>query len=419
MRIRGVIFLLVLIIVLSIFVNSEDDEFGLTGGGEADEEEQQIIPTATPYTDPENIPNAVYSAATDDEEASLDVTEVEEAVAVNNYQGELTGDGWGASARYSNAIFDKNGIYQATITGIAAGASYYIISTAGDHVLRYTASEEESSVRKIVINAGAETWITVIMEEGDTIESGTTKADMPYIFTAEENKATYSFAEGAMIETEQGNFAYDGSFHEDFEVTEKVQTALTAQGFYNVTLSPETEYRYIYDTLNLSLENTDEIKEISICKGMNEDCDVLNKGNAFTITGENKILKQQGYPILEYYDANNIIDINFAEETITLSNINPEEDILALFRTGYFEITETQDDTKARALLNEYPMLFRSYDSDKPYPGWILDDTNAFVYEDEDSDVKILPTEELYIQTCVAAIQKKIRGESESVPAFC
>jgi len=112
MRIRGVIFLLVLIIVLSIFVNSEDDEFGLTGGGEADEEEQQIIPTATPYTDPENIPNAVYSAATDDEEASLDVTEVEEAVAVNNYQGQLTGDGWGASARYSNAIFDKNGIYQ-------------------------------------------------------------------------------------------------------------------------------------------------------------------------------------------------------------------------------------------------------------------------------------------------------------------
>jgi len=188
MRIRGVIFLLVLIIVLSIFVNSEDDEFGLTGGGEADEEEQQIIPTATPYTDPENIPNAVYSAATDDEEASLDVTEVEEAVAVNNYQGQLTGDGWGASARYSNAIFDKNGIYQATITGIAAGASYYIISTAGDHVLRYTASEKESSSRKIVIDAGAETWITVIMEEGDTIESGTTKADMPYIFTAQENK---------------------------------------------------------------------------------------------------------------------------------------------------------------------------------------------------------------------------------------
>ena len=413
------IFLILVTLVLSslIFVTSENHD-GFDEGGGAAEKETGI---EVPVSEPENIPNAVYTPQTNDEEASLDVTEVEEAVAVDNYQGQLTGDGWGASARYSNAIFDKNGIYQATITGIAAGASYYIISTAGDHVLRYTASEKESSSRKIVIDAGAETWITVIMEEGDTIESGTTKADMPYIFTAQENKAMYSFAEGAMIETEQGIFAYDGSFHEDFEVTEKVQTALTAQGFYNVTLSPETEYRYIYDTLNLSLENTDERKEISICKGLVEEmtCDVQNKGNAFTITGENKILKQQGYPILESYDANNIIDINFAEETITLSNINPEEDILALFRTGYFEITETQDDTKARALLNEYPMLFRSYDSDKPYPGWILDDTNAFVYEDEDSDVKILPTEELYIQTCVAAIQKKIRGESESVPAFC
>ena len=413
------IFLILVTLVLSslIFVTSENHD-GFDEGGGAAEKETGI---EVPVSEPENIPNAVYTPQTNDEEASLDVTEVEEAVAVDNYQGQLTGDGWGASATYNDAIFDRNGIYQATITGIAAGASYYIISTAGDHVLRYTASEKESSSRKIVIDAGAETWITVIMEEGDTIESGTTKADMPYIFTAQENKAMYSFAEGAMIETEQGIFAYDGSFHEDFEVTEKVQTALTAQGFYNVTLSPETEYRYIYDTLNLSLENTDERKEISICKGLVEEmtCDVQNKGNAFTITGENKILKQQGYPILESYDANNIIDINFAEETITLSNINPEEDILALFRTGYFEITETQDDTKARALLNEYPMLFRSYDSDKPYPGWILDDTNAFVYEDEDSDVKILPTEELYIETCVAAIQKKIRGESESVPAFC
>src|SRR3990167_9384925 len=348
---KRMIFLILVTLVLSslIFVTSENHD-GFDEGGGAAEKETGI---EVPVSEPENIPNAVYTPQTNDEEASLDVTEVEEAVAVDNYQGQLTGDGWGASATYNDSIFDRNGIYQATITGIAAGASYYIISTAGDHVLRYTASEEESSVRKIVINAGAETWITVIMEEGDTIESGESETELPYIFTAEENKATYSFAEGAMIETEKGNFAYDGSFHEDFEVTEKVQTALTAQVFYNVTLSPETEYRYIYDTLNLSLENTDERKEISICKGMNEDCDVLNKGNAFTITGENKILKQKGYPILESYDANNIIEINFAEETITLSNINPEEKILALFRTGYFEITETQDDTKARALLNE------------------------------------------------------------------
>ena len=183
---KRMIFLILVTLVLSslIFVTSENHD-GFDEGGGAAEKETGI---EVPVSEPENIPNAVYTPQTNDEEASLDVTEVEEAVAVDNYQGQLTGDGWGASATYNDAIFDRNGIYQATITGIAAGASYYIISTAGDHVLRYTASEEESSSRKIVINVGAETWITVIMEEGDTIESGESKTELPYTFTAKENK---------------------------------------------------------------------------------------------------------------------------------------------------------------------------------------------------------------------------------------
>src|SRR3989338_7173839 len=202
---RGLIFGFIILLLSFIFISAAtiDDETTDSGSPEGEEKTFEV-----PVSDPENIPNAVYNAATDEEEASLDVTEVEEAVAVDNYQGQLTGDGWGASARYSNAIFDKNGIYQATITGIAAGASYYIIS-AGDHVLRYTASEEESSSRKIVIDAGAETWITVIMEEGDTIESGTTKADMPYIFTAQENKAMYSYNSDQIIFFLNGSFFYE------------------------------------------------------------------------------------------------------------------------------------------------------------------------------------------------------------------
>jgi len=209
-KFRGVLFLLIVIIISTIAFGADppedEDPYAVEEGGTPEGEEKTF---EVQVSDPENIPNAVYSAATDEEEASLDVTEVEEAVAVDNYQGQLTGDGWGASARYSNAIFDKNGIYQATITGIAAGASYYIISTAGDHVLRYTASEEESSSRKIVIDAGAETWITVIMEEGDTIESGTTKADMPYIFTAQENKAMYSYNSDQIIFFLNGSFFYE------------------------------------------------------------------------------------------------------------------------------------------------------------------------------------------------------------------
>jgi len=184
---KRILYFLILFILLNLsFISAPLSNEQTTDSGTPEGEKETGI--EVPVSEPENIPNAVYTPQTNDEEASLDVTEVEEAVAVDNYQGQLTGDGWGASATYNDAIFDKNGIYQATITGIAAGATYYIISTAGDHVLRYTASEEESSSRKIVINAGAETWITVIMEEGDTIESGESKTELPYTFTAKENK---------------------------------------------------------------------------------------------------------------------------------------------------------------------------------------------------------------------------------------
>lgn len=420
-KLRGVIFSVIFIIIFSIFlliVNANTDDPYDTGGGGSADSNTRSYQAYTPSTIPEDT-GAVYTAKTEDEEASLDATNVEEPLAIDSHTGSLTGEGWGASATYTNAIFNKNGIYQATITGIAAGATYYIISFTGEQVFKYTASEKESTQRKIIIDAGAKTWITLTMAQGDTISSGEAKTELPYTFTATEDKARYSFSEGAVTETEQGIFTYQGDFKEEFEVTDKVETALTTQGFYNVTLSPKTEYRYIYDTLNLSLENTDERTDISICKGSIETCEVQNKGNAFTITEKNIVLRQQGYSILESYDANNIIDINFAEQTVYLTNINPEEETLAIFRTGYFEITETHETIKAKALEKEYPMLFRTYDSDKPFPGWTVDDAQALVYEDEDNDAKILPSEELYIETCVSAVQEKIIGRRDSVPAFC
>ncbi len=408
--------ILFIILVLSLSV------YGL-GGGEisgSETSEGSILIITDLSTLPEDS-GAVYTEETKDEEASLDVSETEEPIGVNSYSGALNGEEWGASATYSNVVFDKNGIYQATITGIAAGATYYIISSMGEQVLKYTASEKESTKRKIVIDSAGDTWITATLAEGDIIESGETKTDLPYTFTANEDKAEYSYADGALTQTEQGVFTYQGAFIESFEATDKVETALTAQGFYNVTLSPNTEYHYLYDTLNLSLQNTDEREDIHICKKTEENtfCEVHNTGNAFTLSGKNFILKQQGYPVLESYDENNRIEFNFAEQTAYLSNINSEEDTLAIFRTGDFEIIETQETTMARTVENESPMLFRSYDSDKPSPGFFLDDANALLYTDEDNEAKILPTEDVYVDTCIVAVQEKIGGEREDVPAFC
>ena len=178
------------LIILSITLILSLSVYGL-GGGESSESEGNIPIITDLSTLPEDS-GAVYTAATEKEQARLDVTQTEDPMGVNSFSGTLTGEDWGASATYSDAIFNQNGIYQATITGITAGATYYIISFTGEQILSYTASEKESSVRKIVIDASADTWITATMAEGDTLSYGETKTEFPYTFTAGEDKATNS-----------------------------------------------------------------------------------------------------------------------------------------------------------------------------------------------------------------------------------
>lgn len=260
------------------------------------------------------------------------------------------------------------------------------------------------------------------MAEGDSISYGNAKDNLPYTFTATEDKSTYSFSQGAITETKNGMFAYQGAFSEEFDATANVETALTDQGFYNVTLSPGTSYRYKYDIINLSLENTDARKDITVCKGVVEKivCDVQQEGNAISITGKNKLLTQDGYQILQSFDPNNVIKINFAEKTATFNNINPREDLLAIFNVGYFEIREMKDTIITTPILTEHPIVFRNYDSDKPFPPIIIDYSNALVYQDENSEAKILPTEKVHVDTCIVKVREKILGRGDGkVPAFC
>ena len=56
-----------------------------------------------------------------------------------------------------------------------------------------------------------------------------------------------------------------------------------------------------------------------------------------------------------------------------LSNLEPQEEILAKTRIGYHEIIETKDTIYSKILNEEYPYLFTTYDSDKIIPELIIE----------------------------------------------
>ncbi|HII14671.1 MAG TPA: hypothetical protein HA360_06385, partial [Nanoarchaeota archaeon] len=220
-------------------------------------------------------------------------------------------------------------------------------------------------------------------------------------------------------EMQLGQQSYTGIYNESFSnpTDELIGTQLTDQGFYNITLNNNSTYTYNLDFLNLSLTNENK-KPFTVCKTQEEECETYNLENTFILNGKDKVLKQDNYTIVESYDENNVIELNFAEQTAYLSNINPEEDILALFRIGYHEITETQDSIYSNTLEQEYPYLFTSYDSDKVIPALIIEN-KVLIYEDANTLVKTLPVNEEMRNSCLLYTMNTIEGYDETKPAYC
>ncbi|HIH59314.1 MAG TPA: hypothetical protein HA294_04875 [Nanoarchaeota archaeon] len=242
---------------------------------------------------------------------------------------------------------------------------------------------------------------------------------MNYHFLAQDDKAIYIYNQDQSTEMQLGQQSYTGIYNESFSnpTDELIGTQLTDQGFYNITLNNNSTYTYNLDFLNLSLTNENK-KPFTVCKTQEEECETYNLGNTFILYGKDKVLKQDNYTIVESYDENNVIELNFAEQTAYLSNINPEEDILALFRIGYHEITETQDSIYSNTLEQEYPYLFTSYDSDKVIPALIIEN-KVLIYEDANTLVKTLPVNEEMRNSCLLYTMNTIEGYDETKPAYC
>ena len=337
------------------------------------------------------------------------------------FNGIIKTEDWKAEGTFSNLVVGNGGIYEAVITGVAAGTTMYFLSTFDDQIFKFTAGSDESAIRVVQFDKNGLMQERVYFElaEGDTIEQGLLFEVQNYHYEAYDDASIYIYNQDQTTEIKLGEQSYTGIYNESFEnpTEDYVKTALTENGFYNITLNENSKYTYNLDFLNLTLNNNNN-RKITICKNSEDVCEVYNTGNTFVINGADKSLMQDGFIILESLDENNVIELNFAEETMTISNLEPQEEILAKTRIGYHEIIETSEDIESVILTEEYPYLFTRYDSDKVIPALIIED-KILKYE-HTNRVWSLPNIEELEDNCINYAYKKIMEETNGAkPSYC
>jgi len=133
-----IILILTIILLISLSQSADDaiDEIDEISGAADD----GIIPTATTDTCPSGYTCDAGSDATADQDAvpaSLTVSEDAPITKFDNIPADTEihteyGDFTGAD--FSNAVFGNGGLYEATITGIAAGTTIYFLSSFDDQL---------------------------------------------------------------------------------------------------------------------------------------------------------------------------------------------------------------------------------------------------------------------------------------------
>jgi len=399
-----------LICLVPIFV------LGLSGSEDTGIEQEKIPIEESSYYQPAD-------PEVEDSQDQLDLsstTETSEKLE-GDFNGRIKTEDWEAEGTFSNLVVGNGGIYEAVITGVSAGTTMYFLSTFDDQIFKFTAGSDESAIRVVQFDKNGLMQERVYFElaEGDTIEQGLLFEVQNYHYEAYDDASIYIYNQDQTTEIKLGEQSYTGIYNESFEnpTEDYVKTALTENGFYNITLNENSKYNYNLDFLNLTLNNNNN-RKITICKNSEDVCEVYNTGNTFVINGADKSLMQDGFIILESLDENNVIELNFAEETMTISNLEPQEEILAKTRIGYHEIIETSEDIESVILTEEYPYLFTRYDSDKVIPALIIED-KILKYE-HTNRVWSLPNIEELEDNCINYAYKKIMEETNGAkPSYC
>src|SRR3989344_5931366 len=92
-------------------------------------------------------------------------------------------------------VVGNGGLYEATITGIAAGTTIYFLSSFDDQLFSLTAGSDESEVRVIQFQKNGSSQDRVYMElaQGDSISHGELLEEMNYHFLAQDDDSVYVY----------------------------------------------------------------------------------------------------------------------------------------------------------------------------------------------------------------------------------
>jgi len=212
-----IILILTIILLISLSQSADDAIDEIDEGGGAVEGEKGTIPTATTDTCPSGYTCDAGSDATADQEAvppSFTVSEDAPITKFDNIPADTEihteyGDFTGAD--FSNAVFGNGGLYEATITGIAAGTTIYFLSSFDDQLFSLTAGSDESEVRVIQFQKNGSSQDRVYMElaQGDSISHGELLEEMNYHFLAQDDDSVYIYNQDQTLFFLNGSFFYE------------------------------------------------------------------------------------------------------------------------------------------------------------------------------------------------------------------
>ena len=142
--------IIIFLLLLSLVLAPAEQEEGSKGTGSS-ESEEHALPEDSDLSD-----NPGYTAANEEEKTpaqfNLEESELETPTKVTFTEPQeltLTTAQGSSTATYNYFVGDKNGIYEATITGIAAGTTIYFLSYFDNQLFELQAGSDESEIRMI------------------------------------------------------------------------------------------------------------------------------------------------------------------------------------------------------------------------------------------------------------------------------
>lgn len=266
----------------------------------------------------------------------------------------------------TNAIFSLGSLIQGSFISFSNNNDIYFRSLFDSSTFTATINKE-GNVEVAQINGIGEMGKIVI-----EIKNGNLTQDDDLIFIPEGNDPTYIYYNTTEVEFKDGILQLQGESITNDRGSSRIE--FDEKGFTKIQLQPDNEYNN-FDYKIVNLEKT----PIYICKN-NPLCDINIEGSRFTINGKTNF-SYKGNIIYSSYDENNMFIIDTIRGESSLSNSQPEKEIIANICTGSHYLEQTEMILYDTILEEKCPSLIFSYTYNNQAVNIQLDTLTTFKFE--------------------------------------